>query len=139
MINVDDSAHHLKVLVIDDRAEVARAIAEMCETLGVSADISHDGEVVRDMLTRSQPSGVIIDVIMPDEDGYEALKVVAEFNRNLPVLLISGHGLTWLRVGASLARAYGLSHVITGSKPIPMAMLADFVGKIRSEAPNTQL
>jgi CheY-like chemotaxis protein len=104
------------------------AIADLCRTLGVRAVISADGETAHEMLRRHRPDGVIVDVMMPDEDGYEALKEVAGYDSRLPVLLITGHGEPWLRMGATLARAHGLAEVHTCAKPVRTPALAGFIG-----------
>ncbi len=121
-----------KVLVVDDRADVAGAIADLCRALGVAAVESREGETIRDLLQRHHPAGIIVDVMMPEEDGFEALKEIAAYDRKLPVLLITGHGETWLRMGATLARAHGLDAVRTSSKPIRAAALSDFISVARA-------
>jgi DNA-binding NtrC family response regulator len=120
------------VLVVDDRADVAGTIAELCRARGVAAVASREGEVIRDLLRRHHPAGVILDVMMPEEDGFEALKEIAVYHHALPVLLITGHGETWLRMGATLARAHGLDAVRTSTKPIRAATLADFIAVARA-------
>ena len=124
--------HVAPVLVVDDRPEVSGAIADLCRGLGALAVVSTQGESVRSMLLRYRPGGVIVDVMMPDEDGYEALKEVAAYDPELPVLLMTGHGETWLRMGAVLGRAHGLTRVRTSRKPIRGAVIVEFLELVKT-------
>jgi CheY-like chemotaxis protein len=108
----------LSVLVVDDRKDVATTLAAMCRVSGFTAEISTDGEGIRALLERHLPSCLIVDIMMPDEDGFEALKEIARFDRSLPVLLVTGYGDTWLRMGVTLGRAQGLETVHAASKPV---------------------
>ena len=122
------------VLVIDDRKEVAATLAALCEALGMPASVSREGESVRAMLARAQPSGVIVDIMMPEEDGYEALREIAHFNPRTPVMLITGHGETWLRMGATLGRAHGLERMETATKPVRADTIRKFLDVVRERA-----
>ncbi len=122
------------ILVVDDRAEVSRAIADLCRALGAVAIVSQQGETVHHMLRQHRPSGIIVDIMMPEEDGFEALKEIAAYDRALPVLLITGHGETWLRMGATLGRAHGLDVIRTSGKPVRAEVLAEFISIARNFA-----
>lgn len=106
------------VLVVDDRRDVAESLADMCRAMGHPAEVAADGVAVRKLLDLHRPAALIIDVMMPDQDGYEALKEIAAFDPALPVLLVTGYGDTWLRMGVTLGRAHGLSALQTASKPV---------------------
>lgn len=105
-------------LVLDDRTDVAATIAAMCRAMGFRAEAASEGEPVRALLERFSPDCLIVDIMMPDEDGFEALKEVAAFDARIAVLLVSGHGETWLRMGVTLGRAQGLQLVQAAAKPV---------------------
>jgi DNA-binding NtrC family response regulator len=118
------------VLVVDDRKDVAMTLADMCRLAGHAAEVAQDGVGIRTLLQRLHPSAVIIDVIMPDQDGYEALKEIADFDPALPVLLVTGYGDTLLRMGATLGRAHGLSVLHTAAKPVRADTVRRFLAAI---------
>ncbi len=121
------------VLVVDDRPEVAATLAELVRLCGREAVIAELGGGVGALLKRHLPAAVILDVMMPDEDGYEALAAIARHSHVLPVLLVTGHGDDWLRMGASLGRLQGLTQVQTASKPVRMETLRHFLETIAPE------
>ena len=113
-----DEAGKPSVLVVDDRPEVAATIAAMCRAVGFRAAAASDGEPIRVLLQRHRPDCLIVDIMMPDEDGYEALKEIAAFDLRTAVLLVTGYGDTWLRMGVTLGRAQGLQLVQAAAKPV---------------------
>jgi FixJ family two-component response regulator len=117
----------LSVLVIDDRKDVATTIAGLCRAAGFAAEIGEGGTGIRAQLDRHRPTCLILDIMMPDEDGYEALREIARFDRTLPVLLVTGYGDTWLRMGVTLGRAQGLELVQASPKPLRTEALRAFL------------
>lgn len=118
------------VLIVDDRKDVAATMADMCRALAFEAVIGEDGHGMFELLEEHRPDCVIVDVMMQGQDGYEALKEVARYDAALPVLLVTGHGDDWLRIGKTLGRAQGLSHVHTAAKPVRVPAVRDFLESV---------
>jgi FixJ family two-component response regulator len=119
------------VLIVDDRKDVAATMADLCRAFGFAAEVGEEGIDMFALLERHRPAAVIVDVMMPGQDGYEALKEVARFDPMLPVLLVTGHGDDWLRIGQTLGRAQGLATVQTASKPVRAPALRAFLDGVR--------
>jgi CheY-like chemotaxis protein len=118
------------VLVVDDRKDVAATLATMCRTIGFRATEASDGEPIRVLLDRFHPDCLIVDIMMPDEDGFEALKEVAAFDPRIAVLLVSGYGDSWLRMGVTLGRAQGLQLVQSTPKPVRADEIRQFLAAV---------
>ncbi len=115
------------VLVVDDRKDVAATMADMCLAFGFEAVIGEEGERMFSLLERHRPDCVICDMMMPGEDGFEALREIARFDQTLPVLLVTGHGDAWLTMGRTLGRAQGLALIQTAAKPVRAPALRAFL------------
>jgi FixJ family two-component response regulator len=124
------------VLIVDDRKDVAATLADMCRSCGFVADVAEEGVGMFGLLQRRGPSCVIVDVMMPDQDGYEALKEIARFDPSLPVMLVTGHGDTWLRMGLTLGKAQGLTAVHTAAKPVRVQAVRAFLQTVASPKAN---
>src|ERR1700742_2087781 len=122
------------VLIVDDRKDVAATLADMCRACGFVADVAEEGVGMLGLLQRHRPNCVIVDVMMPDQDGYEALKEIARFDTSLPVMLVTGHGDTWLRMGLTLGKAQGLTAVHTAAKPVRVQTVRDFLQTVTDVA-----
>ena len=117
-------------LIVDDREEVAVTLAEMCRAFGFAAAIAEQGVDMRALLERHRPACVIVDVLMPHQDGYEALKDIAAYDPNLPVMLVSGYGDNWLEMGLSLGQAQGLTAVRAAAKPVRVVAVRAFLESV---------
>ena len=118
------------VLVVDDRKDVAATMAEMCVALGFEPSIGAEGENMAVLLDLHHPTCVICDVMMPGQDGFEALKEIVRYDPTLPVLLVTGHGDPWLKIGETLGRAQGLSMIHTAAKPLRLATMRAFLDAV---------
>ena len=118
------------VLVVDDRKDVAEALADMCRACGFAAEIAEQGVGILRELQRYNPACAIVDVMMPGQDGYEALREIARHDPTLPVLLVTGHGNDWLTMGITLGRAQGLTRVQTAAKPVRLAVVQAFLSDV---------
>jgi FixJ family two-component response regulator len=114
-------------LIVDDREEVAETLAEMCRAFGFTAAVAEQGVGMLALLQRHRPACVIVDVLMPYQDGYEALKEIAAYDPNLPVMLVSGYGDNWLEMGLSLGHAQGLTAVRSAAKPVRVQAVREFL------------
>ena len=120
----------LVVLVVDDRRDVAATMADMCLAFGFHPIIGEEGEAMFALLERHQPDCVICDVMMPGQDGFEALREIARFNPAMPTMLVTGHGDDWLKMGQTLGRAHGLTLIQTAAKPVRVPVLRAFLDAV---------
>ena len=80
------------VLVVDDEAVILEYVGELVEGLGFKALLSTSGqEAIRIYEARSDVIDVVIlDMIMPEMDGYEVFTALSALNPNLKVIIASG-------------------------------------------------
>src|SRR5258708_36820799 len=79
------------VLVLDDNADAAEAIAFLLETHGWPAVASTSVEGALDALDENSKIGVVVsDIRMPTIDGFDFLRVVKHRFPTVPVILMTG-------------------------------------------------
>lgn len=80
-----------RILVVDDEPRMIRFIRMNLELEGYSVFEAEDGvkalQQVRDVL----PDVVILDVMMPELDGFETLRALREFS-SVPVIMLTARG-----------------------------------------------
>jgi len=86
-----------KILVVDDEPQIIKFIAMNLELEGFSVISACDGYEALEKVTREMPDLVILDVMMPDMDGFETLKRIRELS-SLPVIFLSVRGQEFDRV-----------------------------------------
>jgi two-component system CheB/CheR fusion protein len=83
-----------RILVVDDNRETAETLALLLQTAGHGVDLAHDGLTALALASTRQPEVVLLDIGLPQMDGYE----VARRLRRLPglrkalLIALTGYG-----------------------------------------------
>jgi CheY-like chemotaxis protein len=105
-----------KVLVVDDDDDALQIVSDMLSASGYSPLVAQNGRLALRILSQTQVSAVILDLMMPEMDGFELLQQMKErsnFSR-IPVVVLTAKDLSkqdldmlhgkanaWVRKGAS--------------------------------------
>jgi CheY-like chemotaxis protein/anti-sigma regulatory factor (Ser/Thr protein kinase) len=86
----------LPVLVVDDDAEVRQLFRRMLEPEGYTVVEAPNGRVALERLRDMSPSVILLDLMMPEMDGFE---FVAEFRRHepwraIPIVVVTAKDLS---------------------------------------------
>ncbi len=87
----DDTFKNRSVLVVDDEERMARFIRLNLEHDGFRVVEAYRGLEAMQALRDTMPDLIILDVMMPDIDGFEVLKMVREFS-TVPVIMLTARG-----------------------------------------------
>ncbi len=107
-----------RLLIVDDDEEIGRFIRRAAEEQGFEVRVTLNADAFRDAYADFDPTVILVDVVMPDTDGLELLKFLAENGCTRPVLMMSGYAGTYLPVAEKLGEAFGLPRVRALEKPI---------------------
>lgn len=94
------------VIVVDDEVAIREALQQWLELSGFSVHSCATAEAALALVDRDYPGILISDVRMPGTDGLQLLDSVLERDRDLPVILITGHGDVPMAVQALRQGAY---------------------------------
>ena len=95
------------ILVIDDDAQMRRLMARILGAAGHVVIEAADGRAGLNLFRAARPGLVITDILMPEQEGIETIRIIAREAPDIPILAISGSpGPGFLRMATSLgARA----------------------------------
>ena len=85
--------HRKKVLIVDDEDDIVEAIKFRLEQENFEVLMAGDGYQALGMVKVHEPDLVILDVMIPNENGYRVCKFIKEdvkkglFSKNIAVLL----------------------------------------------------
>lgn len=83
---------NLNILVVDDYPDTAKMLALMLQLEGYNTAAACNSIEVADMLANFKPDVLILDVAMPDMDGYELAAHICNYLGNKPLLIgVSGY------------------------------------------------
>ncbi|MBN2382073.1 response regulator [bacterium] len=66
----------MKALIVDDSSFIRRLICDAMKRLGFQPIEAHDGAMAIDIARNDKPAVILMDMIMPKMDGYEATKIL---------------------------------------------------------------
>lgn len=79
------------ILVVDDEPRISEAVAMNLELEGYQVLCADNGREALRKITGELPDLVILDVMMPDIDGFETLRMIREIS-NVPVIMLTVKG-----------------------------------------------
>lgn len=85
-------ARKLKILITDDSSLLRRKLRDELERLECEVVEATNGkEAVMECL-REKPDGIILDIVMPEINGVEALRAIREISPDMQVIMLSSTG-----------------------------------------------
>lgn len=114
----------LPVLLVDDDDDVREAIATGLRLAGFDTMDVADGHCALDLIASGGFGAIVSDIRMPLLDGRQLLQLVNAIDRELPVILMTGHGDIEQAVDAVRNGAYDFL-----AKPFASDRLADAVAR----------
>jgi len=85
-----DPASAPRVLVIDDEADVRAALRATLGDAGYAVTEARDGAEALEILRTNPPDAVLMDIYMPLQDGFEAIRALRRIAPAVKVIAISG-------------------------------------------------
>lgn len=110
------------VILVDDEDHLRTACVQALELAGIEVEAFASGDAVLEGIGRNWPGVLVTDIKMPGTNGLELMSSVLSEDRDLPVVLITGHGDVPMAVQAMRDGAYDFLE-----KPFPSDMLVDAV------------
>ena len=81
-----------RVLVVEDNAELAAGIRYNLELEGYDVRVAEDGRAAVDEVRAFAPDLVILDLTLPDVDGFQVLRTLRDQGVRVPVLVLTARG-----------------------------------------------
>jgi len=95
-----------KILVIDDEQSIRESISMILEYENYLVELAANGVQGLNLFNEQNFDAVLLDVKMPGLDGIEVLQLLKERNKNIPIIMISGHGTIETAIECTKKGAY---------------------------------
>jgi two-component system OmpR family response regulator len=84
----EESPAH-RVLVVDDEQNIADVVAMALRYQGFRVETEGDGEGALDAVERFRPELIVLDVMLPDVDGFEVARRVRSHRNDVPIVFLT--------------------------------------------------
>lgn len=117
-----------KILIADDSATIRHFLIETLAKAGYEISTAQTGEEAVSKAQKELPDLIIMDIVMPGMNGYEATRVITknESTKHIPVIMLTSKDMETDRIWA---KQQGATEFI--NKPIDSSTL---IGTIRALA-----
>jgi CheY-like chemotaxis protein len=107
--------HHKRILLADDNRDAAESLAIILRLEGHEVELAHDGDAALRAFESRRPDVALLDIGMPNSNGYDVARQIRAVPGGDGVLLIAITG--WAQdADKAQSRAAGFDHHLT--KPI---------------------
>lgn len=77
------------VLIVDDEVAITELIEMSLASSDITTDVANNGKDALDKLSKKDYSLVLMDINMPEIDGFEVIKAIRSQGKTLPIIIIS--------------------------------------------------
>ncbi len=108
-----------RILIIEDNADLAFGLRNNLELEGYEVRVAGDGKAGLEALRASTADLVILDLMLPEMDGFNVLRGIRKGGSKVPILILTARGeeadkVTGLRLGADdyVTKPFGLMELL---------------------------
>jgi two-component system, OmpR family, response regulator len=77
------------ILVVEDERRLAQVVRRVLEEEGHTVDVAHDGEEGLAVATDGSHDVIVLDVLLPQMDGFEVCRALRRERVDTPILLLT--------------------------------------------------
>ncbi|MCW8194686.1 PAS domain-containing protein [Proteobacteria bacterium 005FR1] len=118
-----------RILVVDDNPEIAETLSLLLEHAGHRVERVHSGPAALAMAPAFQPDVILLDIGLPEMDGYEVARRLRDQPRTASAVLAA---LTGYGQPSDRERAHAAGFDAHFVKPVDLDVLLDFVARASS-------
>jgi DNA-binding NtrC family response regulator len=112
-----------RILAIDDDAAFREFLSTVLTDTDCTSMITAGAAAFKEAYAELDPTVVVLDMVMPETDGFELMHWLVEQGYDSRVVLITGFSTRYAKMAETLGTDRGLSDVISLPKPIQLAEL----------------
>lgn len=112
-----------RLLVVDDEEHFAAFVRDAAEDLGFAVEVCGDGRTAQKLFEKHRPDVIVLDVVMPESDGIEFLRWLAERGARARVIMVSGYDARFADMAARIGESHGLADLAVLTKPVRLPEL----------------
>jgi two-component system phosphate regulon response regulator PhoB len=83
-----------KILIVEDDKHISKLVKYNLEKAGYDCIVADDGEEAMDVLARQRTDLIILDIMLPEMDGFEVCRLIKQNDKlkNIPIIMLTAKG-----------------------------------------------
>lgn len=114
-----------KLLIVDDEPDFADFVLSASKAFGYEARVCNDCASARETLNDFTPDLMVLDIVMPGEDGIEFLNWFSSQSFDTKVILVTGYNPHYMEMAEKLSSLSGTQVITTLQKPVHLQALRE--------------
>lgn len=115
------------VVIASDSPETVAQLEQVCAFFDLAVEVAASDENLPDMLREHRPMAVIADVDCHAQDGFHAMRMVAAYDQDLPIMVLTHGDPVLMGAADAMQDLWNLTMVSrTSLKPLA-GQLAEFL------------
>ena len=92
---INDEGSVLDIMIVDDDANTLFTLAEIVQEANCNPIIAHNGKECLELLETKIPDLILLDIIMPELDGFKTIKQIKRNNQwsDIPVIAVTAKAM----------------------------------------------
>ena len=82
-----------KILLVEDDLSLAKVVRDYLKISGYQVSLAHDGKSGWEAYQQELPDICVLDVMMPERDGYSLAELIRKNDASTPILFLTARGL----------------------------------------------
>ena len=124
---VDLARREPLVLAVEDEGRFCAGLQAICDFLGIRLERIDSHRDLAPLLKVCRPMAVFCELDGPGQDGCHIMKVVAEHDRTLPLMVVSGRDPSLLGAAQAVEELLHLTGVIASDRLPEVGELVEFL------------
>ena len=93
--SVDKQNYDLDVLIVDDDSSTLFTLSEIVQSANCNPILAHSGKECLELLETKTPDLILLDIIMPEMDGFKTIKQIKRNNKwsDIPVFAVTAKAM----------------------------------------------
>lgn len=115
------------ILIIEDDEQHRGFLCELLQVTGFNAVAAKNGKEGVALYNHVKPDLVITDIVMPEMDGFEVVQTILSYNKNTPLIAMSGYSKVSKSSYLNMISMLGADAIL--GKPINSLKLIETINK----------
>jgi ActR/RegA family two-component response regulator len=125
--NMEPSLRHPLLLIVEDGDGIAAILQPICDFLDIAVERLPSEQDLTSALRDYHPMGLVVRLDCQGQDGYYVMMTVAQHDRSLPILLLTGDDPALAGAADAVEELWKLEAVVKFPKLPSIAAIVDFI------------